>query len=441
MPGRIALAFVALAALAAPASAFDVQTLKAPKGEQVWFVEDHTLPMIAMVAALPAGSAYDPRGKEGLATFDAAMLDEGAGALNSKAFHEALSNRAIRLSVSPDRDYTIISLVTLRENANEAFRLLGLALTKPRFDGDAIVRTRAQILTSLRGDQEDPATVAGNAFFNAFYAGHPYAHPSKGYAGTVVHIQRGDLISFARNHWVRGGMKIAVSGDVDAATLQSLLNSAFGNIPATTPPPIPPLRHTGAPGVHILPMPVPQPNIVFGEPAMARTDKDFLPAYVANYILGGGGFSSRLMNEVREKRGLTYGISTELAALQRGGVMVGQVATRADAVTQTIKVVRDTITAYVAGGPTPAELADAKTYLTGSFPLAFSSNAGIASQLSVFQRQGLGPDYVAKRNALINAVTVDDVKRASARVFIPSRLTIVIAGTPVKPKPTPLPAK
>jgi zinc protease len=182
-------------------------------------------------------------------------------------------------------------------------------------------------------------------------------------------------------------------------------------------------------------MAVPQPNAVFGLPGVMRADPDFLAAYVANYILGGGGFSSRLMDEVRVKRGLTYGIETQLTSYNRASVMVGSVATRADAVNQTIAVVKDTLSKFAASGATQTELDDAKTYLTGSFPIAFASNAGIAAQLSAFQRQGLDIGYVARRNSLIQAVTLDDVKRAAKRLYDPARLTVVVAGSPVSGQP------
>jgi len=194
----------------------------------------------------------------------------------------------------------------------------------------------------------------------------------------------------------------------------------------------------GDPGVHIIAMSVPQPTVIFGLPGIMRADPDFIPGYVANYIVGGGGFSSRLMDEVRVKRGLTYGISTQLTAFDRASIMLGSVATRADAVRQTISVVHDTLANYAAKGATQQELDDAKTYLTGSFPIAFASNAGIAAQLSTFQRQGLDIGYVARRNNLIEAVTLSDINRVAKRLFDPARLTVVVAGSPVvKPAGTP----
>ncbi len=423
----LALAFAAT--FASAAHAVDVQSPPMPKGEQLWFVEDHTLPMIAMTVSLPAGSAYDPAGKPGLAAFAGNLLDEGAGKMNAQAFQTALSNRAIRLNVSADRDWLVISLVTLSDNARDAFQLLGTALAHPRFDAEAINRVRAQTLSALAQEQEDPASVAGKTFSAAFFHDHPYGHPLTGTAQGVAAIGAGDLKNFAATHWVRDNVRIAVSGDVDKKTLAGLLNLAFGALPQRAVPRVAPIGRVGTANVVFVPMAVPQPVALFGLPGLVRNDRDFLAAYVANHILGGGSFSSRLTNEVRVKRGLTYDVSTSLDAYDRAGVFAGEVATRADGMRETLDVVRHTMADFAANGPTDKELADAKTYLTGSFPLAFGSNVGITGQLNAFQRAGLPVNYVANRNALINAVTLDDVKRVSKRLFDPTHLTVVVAGT------------
>jgi zinc protease len=434
------LALASAALFSGAANAVDVKTLKMPKGEEVWYVSDHTLPMIAMSASLPAGSAYDPRNKPGLSAFTASLLDEGAGNLNATAYQTALSNRAIRLSISPGRDYLTITLVTLTDNAKDAFQLLGLALAHPRFDQDAVQRVRAQILSSLEQEDTDPPTVAAKGFYRAFFHDHPYGHPVNGDVASVNAITQGDIRNFAAEHWVRGDLRIAVSGDVDATTLMQLINSAFGKLPARSPalPPWP--GHVGQPGTEVIPLPVPQPTVVFGLPGLMRSDKDFVPAFVANYILGGGGFASRLTDEVRVKRGLTYDISTSLDSLRRAGILAGEFATKQGSVQDAIGVVRDTLQTFADNGPTDKELADAKTYLTGSFPMSFSSNVGIVGELNGFQQIGLPVDYVQKRNALIEAVTVADVKRAAKRLFNPRAMTIVIGGTPEAQRASKAPA-
>jgi zinc protease len=415
-----------------PARAADIQNIDLGKNAEVWFTEDHTVPIIAFSIALPAGSAYDPAGKAGLASFAASMIDEGAGGLDSKAFHEALANRAISFRAAAERDYLVISVTTLKENAPEAMHLLQLALTRPRFEAEALTRVRAQITQSLQQEDVEPPRMAGRTFMRDFFGGHAYAHPVAGDIGSVSSVTAADLRSFVRGHWTKYGLKVAVAGDITAPALAKLLGDTFLPVSGAVPAALPNVGRLGAPGTHVVPLPVPQPSVYFGLPGIMRQDPDFIPGYVANYVLGGGGFSSRLMDEVRVKRGLTYGISTSLTSYNKASVMVGSVATRADAVRQTVQVVKDTLAEFAAGGPTQQELDDAKTYLTGSFPLAFASNSGTAAQLGTFQRQNLDIGYVARRNSLIQAVTLADVKRVAKRLYDPARLTVVIAGSPAE---------
>ncbi|HEX4271909.1 MAG TPA: pitrilysin family protein [Rhizomicrobium sp.] len=411
-----------------PARAANIQNVDLGKDAEVWFTEDHTVPIISFNISLPAGSAYDPAGKAGLANFAASMIDEGAGGLDSKTFHEALANRAIAFSARAERDYLVITVTTLKENAPEAMHLLQLALTRPRFEAEALTRVRAQIIQSLEQEDAEPPRVAAHAFMRDFFGDHAYAHPVAGEIASISSVSAGDLRNFARSHWTKYGLKVAVAGDITAPALAKLLGDTFLPVSGAHPPLLPNVGRLGAPGMHVVPLPVPQPTVYFGLPGIMRQDPDFIPGYVANYVVGGGGFSSRLMDEVRVKRGLTYGISTALTSYNKASVMVGSVATRADAVRQTVQVVKDTLTEFAANGPTQQELDDAKTYLTGSFPLAFASNTGTASQLGTFQRQNLDIGYVARRNSLIQAVTLADVKRVSKHLFDPARLTVVIAG-------------
>jgi zinc protease len=436
-----------LLAAGLPAQAATIRNIDLGKKAEVWFAEDHTVPIVSFNFSLPAGSAYDPAGKAGLAAFAGALIDEGAGGLNAKAFHEALAKRAIRFSARADRDWLVISVTSLSKNVPQALHLLQLALTRPRFDAEAVTRVRAQFIQSLQQDQAEPARLAAKTFMADFFNGHPYGHSTTGDIGSIKAITAKDLHGFARTHWVKNGLKIAVAGDITAAEAQKLLAATFSPVSGAAVPPPRNVGKLGRPGVHVVPLPVPQATAVFGLPGIMRHDPDFIPGYIANYILGGGGFSSRLMEEVRVKRGLTYGVSTSLSSMNKASVMVGSVATRADAIRQTVQVVRQTMARFAKEGPTQQELDDAKTYLTGSFPLAFASNSGTAAQLGTFQRQNLDIGYVAHRNSLINAVTLADVKRVAKRLFDPAKMTVVIGGTPVeagkvaqRPKPPVRPA-
>ena len=432
---RILAAIVVFLFCAAPAFASAPKALDIGPGEQVWFEEDHTVPMVAVTVALPAGSVYDPANKAGLAAFAAYMFNEGAGEYSSVAYQAAVANLGMQLSMSPDRDYLVLSFTTLSSHAKEAFRLFALALQKPHFDADAVARVRAQMLQSLQQDAQEPATIALNRFYQAFFGDHPYAHPVNGDAAGLNAISAADLKAFAATHWVRNGTRLTVSGDIDTAMLTALLKSTFDPLPATAPPPPPPVTHTGPPGLIVVAMDVPQPTAIFGLPGMLRSDKDYLAGYVANHIVGGGDFSSRLTHEVREKRGLTYGVSQVFGDFRLAGYVIGQVATRRDSMSRSLEVIRNVLAEYAAHGPTEAELRDAKTYLTGSYPLAFSSNVGVAAQLNAFQRAGLDIDYVTSRNSRINALTLADVRRAAARIFDPKREIVVVAGTLPSPAP------
>jgi zinc protease len=436
---------LAFALIAAPAfAAATPKEVSIGAGEQVWFEEDHTVPMVAVTIALPAGSAYDPANKPGLAAFAAYMFNEGAGDLSSVQYQSALANKAIQLTMTPDRDYLLLSVSTLSSNAKEAFRLLALALQHPHMDADAVERVRAQMLQSLLTDAQDPQNVTLDRFYEIYFANHPYAHNITGTAAGLKAVTPADLKAFVRTHWVKAGAKISVAGDIDAVTLKALLKANFDPLPAAAPPAVAPVSRVGLRGVMVVPMDVPQATAIFGLPGLLRADPAYLAGYVANYVVGGGDFSSRLTDEVRTKRGLTYGISTSFGDYQRAGYVIGQVATRRESMSQSLDVIRATLANYAAHGPTQAELNDAKTYLTGSYPLAFSSNTGIAAQLNTFQRAGLPIGYVTDRNARINALTLDQVRAAAARLFDPKAMTVVVGGSIVvastHPKPPRKPA-
>ena len=438
MRSHIRLASFALAAaLVAPAAAqaITVREVRGPAGVETWLSEEHALPMIAISVSLPAGSAYDPVTKPGLAAFTASLLDEGAGDMAADAFKIALESRAIRLSANADRDFLIVSVTTLRENADEAFRLLGLALNSPRFDPDAVERMRVALQANLKQEEESPTDVAQKAWYAAYFGTHPYAHPPSGTPAGIAAITIGDLKDFAAAHLVRDRVKVAVSGDITQAQLAKYLQQVFAPLPASTVPsisaPVPPAN----PRTITIPRDEAAPVAVFGFPGPMRADPDFIPTYVTNYILGGGGFSARLMDQVRDKRGLTYGISTGLDDFRSSAIIVGDVQSDRTKVLTAMDVTRSEMGRFMKDGATTKELADAKTYLTGSFPLTLDSNAKIARTLNGFQRAGLSSDYVVKRNAMIQAVTLAQVNAMAKKYYDPQRLTVVIAGTPAAAVP------
>lgn len=414
----------------ATAEAITVKAVQSPSGVETWLSEEHSIPIIAVNIAFPAGSSYDPSDKTGLATLVSSLLDEGAGDMPSEAFKQALESRAIRLSAAADRDYITVSMTTLKENADEAFRLLGLVLSHPRFDAEAVERMRVAILASLKQEDEQASTVASKSWFATYFGTHPYARSDSGTPSGVQAITIADIKTFATDHIVRDRVKMSVAGDITDAQLRGYIQQLFVSMPTKTVALVPRAADSGKPVSNTIPRNEPAPVAMFGFAGPMRLDADFIPTFVANYILGGGGFSSRLMDEVRDKRGLTYGISTYIADYKSASLIVGSVQSEKGKILTAIDVTKSELARFARDGATAKELADAKTYLTGSYPLGLDSNAKIARTLNAYQRQGLTPDYVEKRNALIQGVTLAQVNAMAKKWYDPSKLVIVIAGTP-----------
>ena len=369
----------------------------------------------------------------------ASLLDEGAGDLASDAFKQALESRAIRFSAAADRDYIVVTLTTLKENADEAFRLAGLAFAHPRFDPEAVERIRVALLAGLKQEDEDPARAGVKAWYAAYFGAHPYGRPTAGTPAGISAIKSDDIKAFAADRLVRGGIKVAVSGDITEVQLKKYLQLLFTPLPAKSVLPVAKPADAGRPGTRMVVRNETAPVAIFGSQGPMRSDPDYIPAFVTNYILGGGGFSARLMDEVRDKRGLTYGISTQVNDFRSASIMVGSVQSEKSKILTAVDVTKSEMARFAKDGATAKELTDAKTFLTGSFPLGLDSNAKIARTLNGYQRSGLTADYVVKRNAMIQAVTLAQVNAMAKKYFDPARLVVVIAGTPAPPEAAPKP--
>ena len=399
------------------AMAMKIQEIKTPGGITAWLVESHNVPLMALRFAFEGGNAQDPTGKEGLANFLAGMLDEGAGELTAKQFQERMEELAMRMSFSDGRDAFYGSFETLTENRDRAVELLALAVNNPRFDIDAIERMRAQFLANLAYAQRDPQRVAADQWMALAFPGHPYGRPSNGTTESVSKIAKADLVELRGRTFARDTLRVAVVGDIDAKTLSALLDKVFGGLPANAQlTPVPYVEPDTKQRLEVIQMNVPQSVARFGLPAMPRSDKDFMAAFVLNNIVG-GSFTSRLYNEIREKRGLAYGVDTTIVPLRHTSVFVGNVATKNEEIGQSLEVIRGEFKQVLADGVTEQELADAKSFLTGSYALRFDTNANIANQLLWTMVEGLRPDYIENRNAMINAVTQADVRRVAKRLF------------------------
>ncbi|MCB9968665.1 MAG: insulinase family protein [Geminicoccaceae bacterium] len=408
----------------------DVERVLTPGGLEAWLVNAPSVPLLAVAFSFRGGAAADPAGSEGLSRMVAGLLDEGAGELDSLAFRTELEDLAIRLQLTAERDALAGRLMTLNGNRERAFELLRLALAEPRFDAEPIERIRQQITSDLQRRRTDPNTVAGRVWFAHAFPDHAYGRPAQGTPEAIRAVTRADLETYVASRLARDNLVIGVAGDITAAELAPLLDRAFAHLPAVAdlPPLLPATPATGA--TLVTPMTIPQSVVTFGLPGIPRDDPDYYAAYVANYIIGGGGFASRLLEEVREKRGLAYSVYSHLVDAELAPLWMGGVATRNDQVAQSIEVIRAELGRMAEGDIGETDLANARTYLTGSFPLRFTSNESVARMLVGMQVADLGIDYLERRNALIEAVALADVARASERLFSAEPLFSVV-GDPV----------
>lgn len=411
-------------------AAIKIQRVISPGGIEAWLAEQHSIPLITMDFAFRGGAKMDPEDKVGLARLASAMIDEGAGDLDSQAFQKRLEEQAIRLGFETDHDAFRGSLQTLTENSDEAFRLANLALSAPRFDAEPLSRIKAQLLAGLQQAEEDPDAIAAKAWFAAAFPGHPYGRPAEGEPSHIPRISADDLRQFTARQFTHNRLLIAVAGDIDAARLGQVLDKVFGGLAKGPDEPAAALVSPAISKPVLIRRDIPQTVMVFGLPGLLRKDADFIPAYVMNYILGGGGFNSRLTVEIREKRGLAYSVYSYLQPLAQSGLLTGGVATQNERADETAALLRQEITRLRDGGVTPQELEDAKTYLTGSFPLRFDSNAKISEQLLGLQLDDVGIDYLERRNDLVRAVTLDEVNRVAKRLLNTDNLLLVSVGQP-----------
>lgn len=412
-------------------STMKIQVVTSPGGIKAWLVEEHSVPLIALRFAFSGGSAQDPDGKEGVANFLTSMLDEGAGELDSAAFQERMEELAVRMSFQDGRDTFYGNFQSLTQNRDKAIELLRLALTKPRFDKSAVERIRAQLKANLAFALKNPNQVASKAWVAAAFPHHPYGRPTTGTLESVARIGSDDLEAFRKRVFVREHLKVAVVGDIDAVALGKLLDRVFGELPVKSEvKPVASIKLAADGKLDVIELPVPQSVVVFGAQGIKRNDPDFMAAFVMNQILGGGGFNSRLMEEVREKRGLAYGVYSYLQYYKGAEFIAGRVATKNEKVAESLKIIKAELKRMADEGPTAKELADAKSYMTGSYALRFDTSAKIASQLLGIQVDGLDVDYVSKRNDLIMAVTLDDVKRVAKRLLGTNGLIVTVVGQP-----------
>jgi len=428
---RFATALFLLLIAALPVRAeIDIQTVTSPGGLDAWLVEEHSIPFVALEIRFRGGTSLDAPGKRGAVNLMTGLLEEGAAGMDARAYAAAREALAAHFRFNAGDDSLSVSARALTENRDEAMALLHAALVEPRFDADAIERVRGQVLAHLKSRATDPDALASDAFNAMAYGDHPYGSYDSGTPESVAALTRDDILDAYRGTIALDRVYIAAVGDIAPDELGALIDGLLGDLPATGAPMPEDVAFGASGGLSITHFPSPQSVAQFGHRGIGIDSPDFFAAYILNTILGGSGFNSRLMDEVRKKRGLTYGIRTYLVDADRSEAVVGRVSTVNPRMGETVRVVRDEWEKIATDGVTAEELAAAKTYLTGAYPLRFDGNAPIARILVAMQLDERSPDYVKTRNAQIDAVTLEETNRVAAELYRPEALRFVIVGEP-----------
>ena len=409
------------------AHAVDIKTVTSSKGIKALLVEDYTVPLVALQFSFKGGASQDNEGKEGAANLLTTMLDEGAGDIESKEFQIKLDDVGMTYKFGAGRDYFTGGLKTLKSNASDSFELMRLMLNAPRFDAEPVGRMKAALTNGLQREKTDPRSIAGKALREAVFKTHPYSRPGNGTVESLDTITREDLVDYHKRVFARENLIIGVVGAISAGDLKSVLDKIFGDLPEKAGlNPVPEFKVETGGTVHV-DLPVPQTSITFALPGIKRDDPNFYTAYLVNYVLGGGTFSSRLYEEVREKRGLAYGVYSYLGTYDHAGMIGAGSATGAQNAGKTVEIIKAEMARMAKEGPTAEELEKAKKYITGSYAISnLDTSDKIASVLVAIQQADLGTDYIDKRADYISSVTLEDAKRVAKKLFAgkPTQITV-----------------
>ncbi len=433
-----ALILTCLAALPARAEV-DIQSVTSPGGITAWLVEEHSIPFVALEIRFRGGASLDAPGKRGAINLMTGLLEEGAGDMDARAFSRETEALATSFGFDVSDDALSISARFLTENREASIALLRAALMEPRFDADAIERVRGQVIANIKSNQKDPNKIASQTFDKIVFGDHPYGSSLNGTLESVAALTRDDLLEAHRNVLARDRIYVGAVGDITPEELGNLLDDLLGDLPAEGAAMPPRAEVDIPPGTTLVDFATPQSVAIFGQPGIAQDDPDWFAATVLNRVLGGGGFESRLMTEVREKRGLTYGVYSYLMPRDLAETYLGSVSSANDRIAEAIEVIRAEWAKAAEEGITQEELEAAKTYITGAYPLRFDGNAPIANILVGMQMLGLPIDYIATRNDKVEAVTLDDVKRVAGDLLEPDNLHFVVVGQPEGLDATPAP--
>lgn len=428
---KLFYALILTFAAALPArSEVDIQLVTSPGGVTAWLVEEHSIPFTALEIRFRGGASLDRPGKRGAVTMMTGLLEEGAADLDARAFSRATEALATTFGFDSSHDEVSVSARFLTENRDASMALLKDALQSPRFDQDALDRVRGQVLSIINSSLKNPGDIANQTFNETIFGGHPYGSSINGTVESVNGLTREDLLQAQGDVLARDRIYVGAVGDITPEELGLLLDDLLGDLPETGAP-MPPRAEVSIPsGVKVVDFATPQSVALFGHKGIKQDDPDFFAATVLNQVLGGGSFESRLMTEVREKRGLTYGVSSYLVPRDLAETYMGSVSSANDRIAEAISVIRDEWSKAATEGVTEQELQDAKTYITGAYPLRFDGNSTIANILVGMQMIGLPIDYIATRNDRVEAVTLADVKRVAGELLTPDDMLFVVVGQP-----------
>jgi zinc protease len=418
--------FWAFAALASS----DIQEVTTKGGITVWLVEEPSIPFIALEVAFKGGASLDAPDKAGATYLMTGLLEEGSGDMDATEFSRATEELAASFGFDASRDGVSISAQVLKENYKQSLALLKQALMKPAFNTVAFERVKKQVLSIIRSNQTDPGTIAGSTLRELAYPGHPYNQPLEGTIETVKNLTAKDLRAAQKGVFAKDRVYVSVVGDITAAEVGPMIDELLGDLPDTGAP-LPEKTKFGAGGgLTVVDFDTPQAVAVWAGQGIARDDPEFFAAYLMNHILGGSGFTARLTQEVREKRGLTYGVYSYLAPYDYVSIIGGSVSSSNDRIKTAIEVIRDEWRKMAENGVTQEELDAAKKYQTGAYPLRFDGNGRIAGLLVGMQTQGFPIDYPKTRNDRINAVTLEEVNKVAKRLLQADALRFVVVGRP-----------
>jgi zinc protease len=417
--------------LASPAlAAVEITDVTSPAGIKAWLVESHDIPFTSLHIRFQGGSSLDAPGKRGAISLMTYTLEEGAAEMDSQAFAEAREGLAASFSFSVDADGVDIQAQFLTENRDQAVELLRKALQEPRFDQAALDRVKGQMLSNIRANAKDPDDLASKALWALAYPDHPYGSSGDGTEESVTALTRDDILAAHKGVLARDRVLVGAAGDITPDDLGRLVDTLLAALPATGAPMPGTATHSLKPGVTVIDFPGPQSSVLFAQGGIRQSDPDYFAAMIVNEVLGGGGFSSRLMDEVREKRGLTYGVGTSNVVNDHAEMIIGHAAVANANVAQAMEVIRAEWARIAKDGITEQELQDTKTYMTGAYPLRFDGNEALSTIMVGMQSLGLTPDYPKTRNEKVEAVTMEDVKRVAAKLFREGDLRFVVVGQP-----------